>query len=141
MKTSGVINRESSVGNQKGFTLIELLVVIAIISALAAMIFPITGAVNKAKIRSRAKAELAQIETAIESYKAKHGVYPPADIGNPALNPLYYELVGSKLDAGGNYATKDGITISAADVPKTFGTAIGGFLNCTKGGGDDDATT
>src|SRR6185295_5062625 len=69
-----------------GFTLIELLVVIAVIAILAAMIIPITGAVNKTKIRSKAKGELAQIETAIESYHAKHGIYPPDNAGNPYVN-------------------------------------------------------
>src|SRR5437588_9390060 len=53
------------------FTLIELLVVIAVISVLAAMLFPITGAVNRIKIRTKARAELAQVRTDIESYKSK----------------------------------------------------------------------
>ena len=48
---------------------------------LAALIFPVTAAVNKNKIRSRAKAELNQIVTGIESYKTKLGHYPP---DNPA---------------------------------------------------------
>src|SRR5436190_16523118 len=68
------------------FTLIELLVVIAIIALLAAMIFPVVGAVNKHKLRAVARAGVAQMEGAIESYKAKTGTYPPADTNNAALN-------------------------------------------------------
>src|SRR5947209_7127483 len=59
------------------FTLIELLVVIAIMAILAALIIPITGAVTRAKLRSRTKTELRQIESAIVNYKTKKGIYPP----------------------------------------------------------------
>src|SRR5438093_12291165 len=69
--------RHSSFPLRAAFTLIEMLVVIAVITILAAMIFPITRAVNRTKVRSRAQAELTQIESAIELYKAKHGFYPP----------------------------------------------------------------
>jgi prepilin-type N-terminal cleavage/methylation domain-containing protein len=125
--------------DQEAFTLIELLVVIAIIALLASMIFPVTQAVTRQKMRAVARAGVSQLEVAIESYKAKTGVYPPADTNNPALNPLFYELGGTKLDNAGVYTTKDGSAqINAADVPKTFGT-VGGFINSIKGAGDDDA--
>src|SRR3989442_11771901 len=75
------------------FTLIELLVVIAVIAILATLIFPVTGAVYAARTKARAKAELAEIETAIERYKDKRGHYPPDNPGNPVLNQLYYELL------------------------------------------------
>src|SRR5437016_13796989 len=61
----------------RAFTLIELLVVIAVIAILAALIIPITAAVNRAKVLSRSRGELANIETAIEDYKATRGFYPP----------------------------------------------------------------
>ena len=80
---------------RRGFTLIELLIVIAIIAILAAMIIPVTGAVNRAKIKSKAHAELEHVATAIELYKAKLGHYPPDNPGYPALNQLYFELVGT----------------------------------------------
>ena len=133
----------------RAFTLIELLIVIAIIGVLAAMIIPIAGAVNRAKIKSLAGTELSQIETAIESYKAKNGVYPPdciAPLSTPAIpiyvNQLYYELLGTTLDNGGVfYTTKDGSSqINVADVPLTFGVGVGGFVNSTKGAGGDEGT-
>jgi prepilin-type N-terminal cleavage/methylation domain-containing protein len=132
------------------FTLIEMLIVIAIISVLAALIFPVTGAVNRAKIRHVAQGELAQIETAIESYKAKHGVYPPDSNapgapGNPNyVNQLYYELLGTTFDsANTRYTTLDGSSTltnaTPASLSLVFGPSVEGFVNSTKGGGDEGA--
>src|SRR5437868_4440858 len=120
--------RPSTFDISSAFTLIELLVVIAIIALLASMIFPVTGAINRQKMRAVARAGVSQLEVAIESYKAKTGVYPPADTNNAALNPLFYELAGTKLDNAGVYTTKDGSAqIKATDVPTTFG-SVGGFI-------------
>ncbi len=133
------------------FTLIELLVVIAIIAVLASMIFPITRAVNRTKTLTRARGELTEIETAIASYKAKTGVYPP-DNTKPAntlsaralahaTNPLYYELVGTTIISPSGakpvYQTLDGSTqISAMDAAAAFG--VSGFVNSDRGGGGDE---
>src|ERR1035441_8954511 len=59
------------------FTLIELLVVIGVIVLLAALSFPAMQAVQRAQAVARARAELSQLETAIETYKTKLGFYPP----------------------------------------------------------------
>ena len=60
------------------FTLIELLTVIAIIAVIAALILPVGGAVKRQAFIHNAQAEMAQLETAIERYKAAYGFYPPA---------------------------------------------------------------
>ncbi|HWQ92566.1 MAG TPA: type II secretion system protein [Clostridia bacterium] len=134
----------SSSRQTKAFTLIELLVVIAVIALLAALIFPVTGAVNKAKIRSRTKAELQQIQTAIESYKAKMGHYPPSDTNSLVPNALFYELVGTtmvKTPEGDAYVTTDQTTTNlATHLPTIFGPRIGGIMNCTRGGDDEGQT-
>src|SRR5436190_7321963 len=85
-RSAPFVIRHSSFVICSAFSLIELLVVIAVIAILAAMVIPITAAVHAARTKSRAKAELAQIETAIERYKAKLGHYPPDNPGNPATN-------------------------------------------------------
>src|SRR5438128_3972630 len=121
------------------FTLIELMVVIAVIAILAALIFPVTATVNRAKIRNRARAELQQVATAIENYKAKLGHYPPdnTNTSTPYLNQLYYELVGTTLDNNNYYTTLDSSSkISASVVPNLFG--VSGFVNASKGGGGDE---
>src|SRR4051812_16686378 len=60
-----------------GFTLIELLIVIAIMAILAAMVIPISGAVNRNKIKAKARGQLELVATWIDLYKAKLGHYPP----------------------------------------------------------------
>jgi len=131
------------------FTLIELLVVVAVIAILAALIFPITGALKKQRTLKVAQAELAQIETAIEAYKSRLGHYPP-DNPNPTLpgfliNQLYYELAGTiQTNLGGapTYVTRDGggqILASQLGAAGPFGAPVAGFVNSsTSAKGDDE---
>jgi prepilin-type N-terminal cleavage/methylation domain-containing protein len=131
-----------------GFTLIELLVVIAIMAALAALLLPVVGAVKKHQYIYNAQAEMAKLQTAIDRYKATYGFYPPANRlnqpGQALINQLYYELVGttnttiSPLDPA-NYQVLDGSSsLSALNVTNAFG--VGGFMNCSKSGGDEGAS-
>ncbi|MCO8123644.1 type II secretion system GspH family protein [Stieleria sp. TO1_6] len=60
-----------------GFTLVELLVVITIIGAIAGLSIPAIGIVMKSVRRSAMKAELTNIEGAIDNYYTKYGDYPP----------------------------------------------------------------
>jgi general secretion pathway protein G len=77
-------------GRREGaaFTLIELLVVIAIIAILAGLTLSTLGYVNRKGAESRAKAEVAALSVAIDSYRLDFGIYP-------ASNNLYRELVGT----------------------------------------------
>src|SRR5208283_4996443 len=147
----GIRNAEYGTRNTPpAFTLIELLVVMAIIALLAAMIFPVLGAVNRNKIRNTARVEMAQIDTAIEEYKTKLGYYPPdspiiaAGVTNYAPNQLYYELSGTTLTNGNGaiYQTLDGSAqIAAATLPAVFSPTVTGFMNCSKGAASDEAQT
>ncbi|MBI5117460.1 type II secretion system protein [Candidatus Poribacteria bacterium] len=78
MKLSGANARHRAVSEgASGFTLLELLAVIAIIGLLASFALP---AVFKARAKANigaAKAQLAHIRTAVESYYADHDTYPP----------------------------------------------------------------
>lgn len=69
------------------FTLIELLVVVAIIAILAGLTLSTLGYVNRKGAESRARAEVAALSAAIDSYKLDFGGYP-------ASNNLYQELTG-----------------------------------------------
>ena len=143
---ASIVNRQSSIVNDSAFTLIELLTVIAVMAVLAALTLVVAGPIAKTKYRSVATAEMNQIENAMEDYKAKYGVYPPSN-ANPAaayalpqtsadFPQLYYELSGTAINGAGNYVTLDGAAqITPAQVQAAFG--VGGFINCTKGGGDD----
>jgi len=126
----------------RAFTLIELLVVISIIAILAAMIIPASMTVKRAGMLRKAKAEIAQVAIAIDSYQAKLGHYPPDNPGDPTVNPLFYELSGTKQTTTG-FETLDGSErISSASMTTVFDTSTGngvaGFVNCSKAGGGDD---
>jgi prepilin-type N-terminal cleavage/methylation domain-containing protein len=128
--------RPSALDPRPAFTLIELLVVIAIIAILAALLFPIGAAVKRTAYLNKTKAEMAQLETAIDSYKAAYNFYPPSG-GNSLVNPLYYELIGTTM-GGGSYSTLDGgATIATINVPVAFA-GVTGFVNCTKPGAGED---
>jgi prepilin-type N-terminal cleavage/methylation domain-containing protein len=135
MKTA---NTFSSV-DRRAFTLVEMLVVIAVIATLAAMIFPAFSALKRKAAVQKAQTELKLVASAITDYKRQYGHYPPDHPGNPITNGLYFELLGT-VQKGLNFETKNGdARILATDVPIQFGQ--GGFVNCAKGGGDDNAQT
>src|SRR5436305_141846 len=90
------------------FTLIEMLVVIAIIGLLAALLMNLLPRASNMKIRTRVKAELAQVDMAIETYKEKRGYYPPDNPSNPGSNSLYYELVGTTFDGTSKFSPLNG---------------------------------
>ncbi len=140
MNTHSSAQRASAGASARAFTLVEMLTVIGVIAVLAAMIIPITGAVNKAKVRNKTRAELETIRTAIEQYHTKLGHYPPDNPGNVYANQLYFELIGTTLDNTGLYKTLDG----AAWIPQGgLGKAgpfqrVAGFVNSNRAGSNGD---
>lgn len=109
------------------FTLIELLVVIAIIGILAALIVPISGAVNKKKQISLAQAQMQSIAQAIEGYHTTLGFYPPDNTNNVVTNQLYFELMGT---------TNNGAS-AVGGVPTQFGTLDGSAYISSSGSPSD----
>jgi len=125
------------------FTLIELLVVVTIMGVLAALILPAAGMVKKHQYLYNTQTQMAQLETAIDRYKAAYGFYPPDNPGNPLTNQLYYVLVGTTFTNNHNlYITLDGSAqINTNQFVTVFGSSpgVGGFVNCTKPGAGEDA--
>lgn len=131
--------------SRAAFTLIELLVVIAIMAIIAGFMLVVVHGLKITQSKHIATAELGQIESALEDYKAKYGVYPPSNANPPGtytlpltnslLPQLYYELSGV-TNNGAYFVTLDGSArIRVQDVQSAFG--VGGFINCSKGSGDD----
>jgi prepilin-type N-terminal cleavage/methylation domain-containing protein len=129
------------------FTLIELLTVIAVIAIIAALLFPAFNAVKNRSTINAVTGQMHQLEASIDSYKATRGYYPPgnaaangANLGPALTNQLYYELGGTTADpAGTDFTNLDGSGyLPTGTISTTFG--VGGFMNCTKGTGEDAAT-
>ena len=86
--------------DRPGFTLVELLVVISIIGILAGLVVGLSKLASQKTKESRLQTEMNQIITAIDSYHADKGFYPP-DVKDsegrvvPQVNALFYELVGT----------------------------------------------
>src|SRR3989442_1061896 len=74
--------------DQLAFTLVELLVVISIIAVLAAFTIPVLNSLKRTQNLKQTQAEMANLETAIDSFKAAYGFYPPSNAGYNPGNPL-----------------------------------------------------
>jgi prepilin-type N-terminal cleavage/methylation domain-containing protein len=138
------MNIKTAIANQKStlaFSLIELLVVIAIIAVIAAILLPVGAAIAlKSHIQS-AQAEEKALETAIDTYHAKFGFYPPSNANSSLVltNQLYYELLGTT-----NNPSVSPPTFTTLDNSSTIGTNVAveyfgvpAFMNCTTGSGED----
>lgn len=140
-----IVNLKSQIKNYSAFTLIELLAVIAIIGILAGFTIPVLHAVKIRQYETHAQAEMAQLETAIESYKAAYGFYPPDSpnsLNYPWVNQLYYELVGTTNTSNSplTFQTLDGSqTLIGGQLNTAFGTSVNGFINCSKPGAGEDS--
>jgi prepilin-type N-terminal cleavage/methylation domain-containing protein len=116
------------------FTLIELLTVISIIGVLAAIGVGMSGVASRRSKETQVKAQLNNLVTAIESYKGDFNQYPPDNhVGqvnrDPALNPLFYELVGTvSRNQGREYSTPDrSETLTTDEIRAAFN--LRGFVN------------
>ncbi len=137
-------------GLRPGFTLIELLVVISIMAILAAFTLSVTGGIKRRQWVNTATAELTQIQSALDDYKAKYGVYPPSNANpsgtyispmtNSMFPPLFYELCGvTNVVPHSVFQPLDGSLAISYGPPNLVQTAFGvsGFINCSQGSGED----
>lgn len=86
---------------QQGFTLVEMLLVLVILATLAAIVYPkFTGRTEEAKITA-AKAQIASISLALNSFEVDNGYYPKTG----SLNALL-EQPGDAANWHGPYLDK-----------------------------------
>jgi general secretion pathway protein G len=82
---SGTSNGVQERSREAGFTLIELLVVLGIIALLAALVAPQVIRYLGSARSDTAKAQLKNLESAIELYYLDTGTYPSTETGLEAL--------------------------------------------------------
>ncbi len=82
----------------KGFTLIELLVVISIISLLSSIVLASIKRVRENAQITKTVSEMKSLQTALELYKNKFGVYPGV------IGTIY--TTNEFMDGGGNFIDK-----------------------------------
>lgn len=66
---------------RRGFTLVELMTVVVVILTLSAICLSVAGFVQKKMALSTTRAQIAQIELALDTYKADYGYYPKSCTG------------------------------------------------------------
>lgn len=106
---------------KKGFTLIELLIVVAIIAILAAIAIPnFLAAQVRAKV-SRAKGEMASLNTAMESYFVDNNTYPGCVVGYPGVEAAMYipNSISTPISYISSNAINDPFRSAAAQPPYT----------------------
>ncbi|GGA48106.1 type II secretion system major pseudopilin GspG [Sphingomonas psychrolutea] len=87
--------------SEQGFTLIELMVVIVILGLLAAIVtFNVLPLGDRGKI-TKAKADIATIESALDLYKLQNDGYPTTTDGLQALVSPPADVDASKYQRGG----------------------------------------
>lgn len=92
--------RQSTPGGDReglrAFTVIELLVVVAIVGLLSAVLLGVGQRANESGRVTRAKAELAALSAALESYRRQYGTYPQTS----APDELLQSLIGRRGPTG-----------------------------------------
>jgi general secretion pathway protein G len=82
---NGLMKVNRALRKSRGFTLIEIMVVVVIIGLLAAVIVPnVVSKVDEARV-TRAKADIASIESALTIFRLDNSKYPTTEQGLAAL--------------------------------------------------------
>lgn len=115
----------SITGRNRGFTLIELLIVIAIIGVLSALLMANFIGIRQRARDAQRKADLRQIQSALELYRSDNSSYP--------TNAQYPNACGSPLSGGGStYMEK--IPCDPLKSPWVYTYNASGAGGCTAGG-------
>jgi type IV pilus assembly protein PilA len=71
--------------SQKGLTLVELMVVVAVIAIIAAVAFTVFRDIQKKAKLAADQANVAAMQSAVDIYYGKHGLFPTAETDIEAL--------------------------------------------------------
>jgi prepilin-type N-terminal cleavage/methylation domain-containing protein len=80
-----VFTHSNRAHDDRGFTLIELLIVIVVLGILSGIVLFGVSTLKSDSKGSACKADKANVETALETYKAKNGSYPTYTADQSAL--------------------------------------------------------
>jgi type II secretory pathway pseudopilin PulG len=121
---------------------------LVIIGILAALVFSTLDANYVPQKKALARAQLQQIATAINAYHTQLGFYPPDNPNNPAINQLYFELLGTTNNGTAKLGATNWVTLDhsaqissiapMANISSVFG--VKGFANTSpRAHGDDQS--
>jgi len=122
---------------EKGFTLVEIMIVVAIIAILSAIAIPNFMAARSKSRANACKANLRQIESAVEQYAMDATKVDGDSVTMSSLSPTYIKKTPSCPGAG-NYGDSSSYDIGTAETGltgpvNTF--AVGGTPWCSIGSG------
>ncbi len=102
MKSTQTKKQKKKRRRERGFTLIEIMVVVTILAILIALVAPkMVGRTDQAR-RVSTKAQIKNIEGALQLYKLDNGVYPSTEQGLDALvNPPTVGVIPKHWKEGG----------------------------------------
>src|SRR5438874_8391699 len=87
------LGKRSIIFRGGGFTLVEVMIVVVIIGLMAGVVtYATTGYLEKAKVK-RAKADIATLSGALDSYYADNSRFPDNQQGLKALVPNYIKVL------------------------------------------------
>lgn len=104
--------------NQKGFTLIELLMVIVILGILAGVVVFAVNGINDRGEEAACKADVKNVEVAIEANYAQAGTYPADSAGDTVAQAAVVPKFLHSWPAGIEYTPGGGtFTVTGAACP------------------------
>ncbi|OGY17275.1 MAG: hypothetical protein A2785_02570 [Candidatus Chisholmbacteria bacterium RIFCSPHIGHO2_01_FULL_49_18] len=120
---------------QRGFTLIEILVAVAIFIMITAVAMVSYQTANRRARDGRRQADLEQVRSALEIYRADNAVYPSTNWAAlvAALQPTYLSTIPVDPRSYSYYYSSDGTTYSLCAYLESGGSVDCG-ANCSAPG-------
>jgi prepilin-type N-terminal cleavage/methylation domain-containing protein len=117
--------------SRQAFTLVEMLSVIIIIGILASLMLVAFGRARKNVRNSTIKADIKEIEMALERYRTEYGEYPPDFVGTADAYPDAIRIPARNTVIRHVRKRFPRVTIPTGTVDAQFGTIITAIQNAT----------